>query len=91
MDANIKEPPREKEKDFLMSIDSSINISGRGCVVTGTIEQGKCKVNDEVQMIGIRRKATPTTITGIETFHKTLDSGEAGDNVGVLLRGITKE
>jgi elongation factor Tu len=74
-----------------MSIDSSVNIAGRGTVVTGTVEQGKCKVGDEVHMIGIKRKAQPTTITGIETFHKTLDFGEAGDNVGVLLRGVTKE
>lgn len=91
MDAHIAEPPRESKKDFLMSIDSSLNIPGRGCVVTGTIEQGKIKVNDDVHMIGIRRKVTPTTITGIETFHKQLESGEAGDNVGVLLRGITKD
>lgn len=74
-----------------MSIDTSLNIPGRGCVVTGTIEQGKIKINEDVHMVGIRRKPTPTTITGIETFHKQLDSGEAGDNVGVLLRGITKE
>ena len=74
-----------------MSIDSSLNIPGRGCVVTGTIEQGRCKINDDVHMIGIKRKHTPTTITGIETFHKQLDSGEAGDNVGVLLRGVTKD
>lgn len=74
-----------------MSIDSSVNIPGRGCVVTGTIEQGKCKVGDDVHMIGMKRKPTPTTITGIETFHKSLDTGEAGDNIGVLLRGVTKE
>ena len=91
MDSEIQEPKREKDKDFLMSIDTSINISGRGCVVTGTIEQGKTKINDDVHLIGIKRKHTPTTITGIESFHKQLDSGEAGDNVGVLLRGITKE
>lgn len=84
-------PERHKDKDFLMSIDSAINISGRGCVVTGTIEQGKCKIGDEAHMIGIKRKPLGTTITGIETFHKQLDYGEAGDNVGVLLRGITKE
>lgn len=74
-----------------MSVDSSVNIPGRGTVITGTIEQGKCKVGDEVHMIGIKRKPTSTTITGIETFKKTLDYGEAGDNVGVLLRGITKD
>lgn len=59
--------------------------------MTGTVEQGKCKVGDEVHMIGVKRKHTATTITGIETFKKTLDYGEAGDNVGVLLRGITKD
>lgn len=74
-----------------MSIDQSVNIPGRGTVVTGTVEQGKCKIGDEVQMIGVKRKPTPTTITGIESFHKQLDSGECGDNVGVLLRGVLKE
>lgn len=70
MDEHIVEPERLTKKDFLMSVDSSLNISGRGVVVTGTIEQGKAKINDEVHMIGIRRKHTVTTITGIETFHK---------------------
>lgn len=74
-----------------MSIDSSVNISGRGCVVTGTVEQGKLKVNDDVHMIGVNRRHKPTTVTGLETFQKTLEVAEAGDNVGVLLRGITKE
>ena len=91
LDTKIEVPDREKDKSFLMSVDTAINISGRGCVVTGTIEQGKCKIGDEVHMIGIKRKPTPTTITGIETFHKQLDYGEAGDNVGVLMRGVTKE
>ena len=91
MDEHIVEPEREADKDFLMSIDSCLNIAGRGVVATGTVEAGKTKVNDEVHMIGIRRKHTVTTITGIETFHKTLDQAEAGDNVGVLLRGITKD
>jgi elongation factor Tu len=74
-----------------MSIDSSLNIAGRGVVVTGTVEQGKAKINDEVHMIGIKKKHTATTITGIETFHKTMDSAQAGDNVGMLLRGILKD
>lgn len=91
MDEHITEPPREKDKDFLMSIDGSLNISGRGCVVTGTIEQGSIKLNDDVHMIGVRRKHTPTTATGLETFHKQLATGEAGDTIGVLLRGVTKE
>lgn len=91
LDETFEIPEREKDKDFLMSIDSSVNIPGRGCVVTGTVEQGKVKVGDEVHMVGIKRKPTPTIITGIETFHKQLDAGEAGDNVGVLLRGVTKD
>lgn len=91
LDSQIQLPERLKDKDFLMSIDSSVNIPGRGTVVTGTVEQGKCKVGDEVHMIGIKRKPSPTTITGIETFKKQLDYGEAGDNVGVLLRGVTKD
>lgn len=91
MDSEIQEPVREKEKDFLMSIDASLNVAGRGCVVTGTVEQGKLKINDDVHLIGVQRKHKPSTCTGIETFHKQLDSAEAGDNVGVLLRGVTKE
>ncbi len=74
-----------------MTIDGSLNIPGRGVVATGTVEQGKCKINDEVHLVGIRRKHSPCTITGIETFHKQLPHAEAGDNVGVLLRGVTKE
>ena len=70
LDKNIELPERFKDKDFLMSVDSALNISGRGCVVTGTIEQGKTKVGDDVHMIGIKRKPIATTITGIETFHK---------------------
>lgn len=70
MDETFDLPERETEKPFLMSIDQSINISGRGTVCTGTIEQGTAKLNQEVHMIGIKRKHTPTTIIGIETFHK---------------------
>jgi len=91
MDDTFTLPERMTDKNFLMSIDQSINIQGRGTVCTGTIEQGIAKINDEVHLIGIRRKHTPTTITGIETFHKQMDKAEAGDNVGVLLRGVTKE
>ena len=91
MDNDFKLPERLVNKPFLMSIDQSINISGRGTVCTGTVEQGSVKINDEVHLIGIKRKHTPTTVTGIETFHKQMDKAEAGDNVGVLLRGITKD
>jgi len=91
MDTIFTEPKREKDKDFLMSIDGSLAIAGRGIVATGTVEQGKCKINDDVHLVGIRRTSTPCVITGIETFHKQLGHAEAGDNVGVLLRGVTKE
>merc|ERR1712086_750287 len=91
MDKTFQVPERLTDKPMLMSIDQSINISGRGTVCTGTIEQGKLKLNEDVHLIGIRRKHTPTTVTGIETFHKSMDKGEAGDNVGVLLRGVTKD
>ena len=91
MDSSFQVPERLTSKPFLMSIDQSINISGRGTVCTGTIEQGTLKINDEVHLIGINRKHKNTTITGIETFHKQMDKAEAGDNVGALLRGITKE
>ena len=70
MDRTFQVPERLTDKKFLMSIDQSINISGRGTVCTGTIEQGKLKINEDVHLIGIRRKHTPTTVTGIETFHK---------------------
>lgn len=91
MDRTFQVPDRLTDKDFLMSVDSSINVAGRGTVCTGTIEQGVLKVNDDVHLIGINRKHTPTTVTGIETFHKSMEKGEAGDNVGVLLRGVTKD
>lgn len=91
MDATFQIPVRETDKPFLMSIDQSINISGRGTVCTGTVEQGTVKINEEVHLIGINRKHKVTTITGIETFHKQMEKAEAGDNVGALLRGITKD
>jgi elongation factor Tu len=70
MDREIPIPERATEKDFMMSIEGAHNISGRGTVVTGTIDQGECKVGQDAHLIGIQRKPTPTTITGIETFHK---------------------
>lgn len=91
MDDTFQVPERLTDKPFLMSIDQAINISGRGTVCTGTIEQGVAKMNKDVHMIGIKRRPTPATITGIETFNKSMESAEAGDNVGVLLRGILKE
>ena len=91
MDETFVVPERLVDKKFLMSVDQAMNISGRGTVVTGTIEQGHVKLNQDVHLIGIRRKHSPSTVTGIETFNKQMDMAEAGDNVGVLLRGITKD
>ncbi len=90
VDAYIPQPERPKDQPFLMPIEDVFSISGRGTVVTGRIERGIVKVGDELEIIGI--KATQkTTCTGIEMFRKLLDSGEAGDNVGVLLRGTKRE
>lgn len=88
MDAEIPVPERATDKDFMMSIEGAHNISGRGTVATGTVDQGTIKIGADVHLIGIRRKPTATTITGIETFHKQMDHAEAGDNCGLLLRGV---
>jgi elongation factor Tu len=90
MDEHIPIPTRDVDKNFLMAVDGAFNIAGRGTVATGTIEEGKCKVGEDVQLVGLKRKATNTTIIGVETFKKTLDYGEAGDNVGILLRGVNR-
>ena len=90
MDRYIPVPKREVEKPFLMPVEDVFSISGRGTVVTGRIERGIVKVNDEVEIVGL--KATVKTIcTGVEMFRKLLDEGQAGDNVGVLLRGTKRE
>ncbi|WP_278314497.1 elongation factor Tu [Lolliginicoccus levis] len=91
VDASIPDPERETEKPFLMPVEDVFTITGRGTVVTGRIERGKVNVNEEVEIVGIREKSTKTTVTGIEMFRKLLDYGEAGDNVGLLLRGIKRE
>jgi len=90
VDAYIPEPVREMEKPFSMPIEDVFSITGRGTVVTGRIEQGVLKVGDQVEIVGLRDLQT-TTVTGIEMFRKLLDQGQAGDNVGLLLRGIGKE
>ncbi|AYF77851.1 elongation factor Tu [Nocardia yunnanensis] len=87
----IDTPTREVEKPFLMPIEDVFTITGRGTVVTGRIERGVLKVNAEVEIVGIRPKTTKTTVTGIEMFRKLLDEGQAGENVGLLLRGIKRE
>jgi elongation factor Tu len=90
IDAYIPQPVRAKDKPFLMPIEDVFSISGRGTVVTGRIERGVVKVGDEVEIVGLK-PTTKTVCTGVEMFRKLLDSGEAGDNVGCLLRGIERE
>src|SRR5262249_33524416 len=90
IDEYIPLPQRDKDKSFLMPVEDVFNIAGRGTVVTGRVERGVLKKNEEVEIVGL--KATQkTVVTDIEMFRKLLDTGEAGDNVGVLLRGIKKE
>ena len=91
MDEQIGIPERDLDKPFQMAIESTYNIEGRGTVVTGTIEKGKVKTGDEVEIIGYHDAPKKSAVTGVETFKKTLDRGEAGDNVGLLLRGIGKK
>jgi elongation factor Tu len=90
VDANIPEPEREVDKPFLMAVEDVFSITGRGTVATGRIERGKVKVGEEVEIVGIRDTRV-TTVTGVEMFRKLLDEGMAGDNVGLLLRGVQKE
>jgi len=90
VDETIPQPNRPKDKPFLMPVEDVFSISGRGTVVTGRIEQGQVKVGEEIEILGIR-EPQKTTCTGVEMFRKLLDSGEAGDNVGVLLRGTKRE
>ena len=91
VDAWIEIPPRDNEKPFLMSIEDVFTITGRGTVATGRIETGVINTGDEVDIIGMAAEKQKTTITGVEMFRKILDRGEAGDNVGLLLRGIDKK
>jgi elongation factor Tu len=91
LDTYVPLPVREEDKPFLMSVEDVFSIKGRGTVATGRVERGTAKVGDAVEIIGLKKDNTPTTITGIEMFQKTLESAIAGDNVGVLLRGIERE
>ena len=90
VDSYIPTPARETDKPFLMAIEDVFTITGRGTVATGRVERGICRVNDEVEIIGIR-ETQKTVVTGVEMFRKLLDEAEAGDNVGLLLRGIKRE
>jgi elongation factor Tu len=91
IDEYIPEPKRETDKPFMMSVEDVFSIKGRGTVVTGRIDRGVVKVGDPAEIVGLKEKSTSTVVTGVEMFHKQLDEGMAGDNVGLLLRGIERE
>ncbi len=91
LDAYIPEPVRDTDKPFLMPIEDVFSIEGRGTVITGRIERGTVKINEDMEIVGLREEAMKTVVTGIEMFNKQLESGMAGDNAGLLIRGIKKE
>jgi elongation factor Tu len=91
LDSYIPEPQRDLDKPFLMPVEDVFTITGRGTVATGRIEQGKVNVGDEVELVGIHPQTSKTVVTGVEMFRKLLDEGQAGDNVGCLLRGVKRE
>ena len=91
VDDYIPTPEREIDKPFLMPVEDVFSISGRGTVATGRVERGIVKVGEEVEIIGFAEEAKTTTVTGVEMFRKLLDEGQAGDNVGVLLRGLLEK
>jgi elongation factor Tu len=91
IDEYIPEPKRETDKPFMMSVEDVFSIKGRGTVVTGRIDRGMVNTGDNVDIVGLRDKTMSTVVTGVEMFHKTLDQGQAGDNVGLLLRGVDRE
>jgi elongation factor Tu len=90
IDEYIPEPPRETEKPFMMPIEDVFSIKGRGTVVTGRVDRGKIHVGDAVEIVGLREKSMNSVVTGVEMFHKIVDEGMAGDNLGLLLRGIER-
>ncbi|GAP13124.1 translation elongation factor TU [Longilinea arvoryzae] len=90
VDEYIPEPPRELDKPFMMPIEDVFSIKGRGTVVTGRVERGKVKVGEPVEIVGLQEKSRASVVTGVEMFHKLLDEGMAGDNIGLLLRGIER-
>ena len=91
VDENVPDPVRDIDKPFLMPIEDVFTITGRGTVVTGRVERGRLKVNEEVEIVGIKEKSIKTTVTGVEMFRKVLEYAEAGDNTGLLLRGTKRE
>ena len=90
VDEKIPTPAREVDKPFLMPVEDVFSISGRGTVATGRVERGVVKINDKLQLVGLRR-TRETVATGLEMFNKTLDEARAGENVGILLRGLEKD
>jgi elongation factor Tu len=91
IDEYIPEPERDTDKPFMMSVEDVFSIKGRGTVVTGRIDRGMVKTGENVDIVGLRDKTMSTVVTGVEMFHKTLDQGQAGDNVGLLLRGVDRD
>ncbi|HWC41446.1 MAG TPA: elongation factor Tu, partial [Actinomycetota bacterium] len=91
VDSYVPEPERVIDKPFLMPVEDVFTITGRGTVATGRVEQGTVKVSEQVEIVGIRPQTTTTVVTGVEMFRKLLDQGQAGDNIGVLLRGTKRE
>src|SRR5437762_6751656 len=91
VDAYIPEPQRDIDKPFLMPVEDVFTITGRGTVATGRVEQGQIKTGEEVEIVGIHKETGKTVVTGVEMFRKLLDSGQAGDNIGALLRGVKRE
>jgi elongation factor Tu len=91
VDEYIPEPVREMDKPFMMSVEDVFSIKGRGTVVTGRVERGAVKVGEPVEIVGLLEKSINSVVTGVEMFHKTLDTGQAGDNLGLLLRGIDRD
>ena len=91
VDEYIPEPPRATDKPFMMPVEDVFSIKGRGTVVTGRVERGQIKVGEPVEIVGLQEKSMSSVVTGVEMFHKLLDSGMAGDNVGLLLRGIDRD
>ncbi len=91
VDEYIPEPEREIDKPFMMPVEDVFSIKGRGTVVTGRVERGQIEVGDEAEIVGLRDRSMSTVVTGVEMFHKTLEEGQAGDNIGLLLRGIDRD
>ncbi|MHC4334393.1 MAG: elongation factor Tu [Planctomycetota bacterium] len=91
MDEYIPIPPREVDKPFLMPVEDVFSIKGRGTVGTGRVDRGKVRVGEEIEIIGLAKETRKTVVTGVEMFNKTLDEGQAGDNIGILLRGVEKK